>query len=436
MKILILNSNNKAGGASKACYRLHASYLKKGIDATLLIKDEPIKGLGNAYNFWDFQEQKHRNETNTLLKKIIYKLKFKSGLHKDAAFEKEINYQNTILNARPAGLEVFTFSNAVHDITEHPYYAAADIIHLHFVAAHFLDYSFFAKCTKPIVWTLHDMNPFTGGCHYAGDCLKYENDCKVCPQLKGTINDRYAGIELQKKINALKNINQKQMIIASPSRWLMHCSEHSKALGNYKHQLVPYGIDSTIYKRRNKEACKVKLGLPTDKKVLLFVAYLVDNVRKGFNLLLEAIEKINKEDYVICTVGAKTPKTENTKTTFYQLGYIDDEVLLSEAYNAADVFVIPSLADNLPNTVLESLMCGTPVIAFPVGGIPDMVQHGENGLLCKNLSADALADCINEFAKCNTIKDSDNIGADAFKKYNEEVQINNYLSIYKELLHA
>ena len=436
MKILILNSNNKAGGASKACYRLHASYVNAGINSTLLIKDEPLKELRNAYNFWDFQEQKHKNETNSLFKKIIYKLKYLTGIHIDAQFEKEVAYQDAILKARPASLEVFTFSNAVNDITEHPFYAEADIIHLHFVAAHFLDYSFFAKCKKPIVWTLHDMNPFTGGCHYAGDCLGYENDCKICPQLKGTINEAYAGTELKKKLQAFNALNKDQMIIASPSNWLMQSSANSKALSKFKHKLVPYGIDSKIYTLKNKQACKQNLGLPANKKIILFVAYLVDNVRKGFNLLLESLAMINKNEYAICTVGAKTPETNFTDIDFYQLGYIDNEVKLSEAYNAADVFVIPSLADNLPNTVLESLMCGTPVIAFPVGGIPDMVQHGENGLLCEALNANALAQSINEFAVCTTIKSANEISKAAYKKYDEKVQIDNYMNIYKELLNG
>ncbi len=437
MKVLILNSNNKAGGASKACYRLHTSYIKAGIDSTLLIKDVPPPGISNAYNYWDFQTQKHKEETNTIPKKILYKLLYESSIHKDARFDKELKYQEQILNARPPGLEVFTFSNSVNDITEHPLYAKADIIHLHFVAAHYVDYSFFRKAKKPIVWTLHDMNPFTGGCHYAGDCEKYKTDCHHCPQLAGTINGDYSHGELRKKLAAFSDTDTRKMVIASPSTWLMNASKSSKALSGFEHHLVPYGIDSSVYKLKDKAASKKSLGLPGNKKVILFVAYLVDNVRKGYSLLTEAIKSINKDEYSVCTVGAKTPDTSAfSDIEVHQLGYIEDEQLLSTVYNAADMFVIPSLADNLPNTVLESLMCGTPVIAFPVGGIPDMVQHGENGLLCRDLSASSLAESIMQFKNYEAAFVPEKISKDACKKYEEKVQVDAYLKIYNSLLNA
>jgi len=437
MKVLILNSNNKAGGASKACYRLHMSYIKAGIDSSLLIKDIPPPGITNAYNYWNFQTQKHKEETNSIPKKILYKLLYETGLHKDARFDKELKYQTQILDARPPGLEVFTFANSVNDITEHPLYAEADIIHLHFVAAHYVDYSFFKKATKPIVWTLHDMNPFTGGCHYAGDCEKYQTDCHHCPQLAGTINDDYSHIELQKKIDAYGKLNVKQIAIASPSTWLMTTSKSSKALSRFDHHLVPYGIDSSVYKLKNKAAAKHSLGLPTNKKVILFVAYLVDNIRKGYSLLTEAIKSVNKDEFAVCTVGAKTPgNTAFNNIEVHQLGYIEDEQLLSTVYNAADMFVIPSLADNLPNTVLESLMCGTPVIAFPVGGIPDMVQHRENGLLCKDFTASSLAESIMQFKNYEQSFNAEKISKDACKKYEEKVQIEAYLKIYNSLLNG
>ena len=436
MNILILNTNNSAGGASKACYRLHTSYQKNGIKSKLLIKDYPPSKITAAYNYRDFQNKLHEEETNSIFKKLLYKFQYKSGKHSDAVYDNELNYQERILKERPPGLEVFTFSNSNNDITQHPLYAEADILHLHFVAAHYVDYSFFEKCKKPIVWTLHDMNPFTGGCHYAGDCTKFETDCHECPQLRGTINSDYSHTELQKKLNAFR-VQHNKIAIASPSNWLMESSKRSKLLGDLNHHLVPYGINSAIYKPRDKAASKNVLGLPTDKKVILFVAYIVDNVRKGYSLLLDSLKGINKEEYVVCTVGATTPDTAAFKDIeVHQLGYIEDEMLLSIAYNAADVFVIPSLADNLPNTVLESLMCGTPVIAFPVGGIPDMVQHEVNGILSKDITAPSLAEAITAFGKIEKQFKQEEISREAKKKYDEPVQISNYLKIYNSLLNG
>jgi glycosyltransferase involved in cell wall biosynthesis len=300
-----------------------------------------------------------------------------------------------------------------------------------------VDYSFFEKVKKPIAWTLHDMNPFTGGCHYAGSCAKFETDCHVCPQLEGTINDEYAYSELQKKLKAYSQLNKNKIAIASPSIWLKDQSQKSKAFSGLSHYLVPYGIDSAIYKLKDKTAAKASLGLPADKKIILFVAYLVDNIRKGYSLLTEAIQLVNKNEYAVCTVGAKTPDTMAfSDIEVHQLGYIDDENLLSTVYNAADMFVIPSLADNLPNTVLESLMCGTPVIAFPVGGIPDMVQHGENGLLCKDFTAASLAQSIMEFKDHEQNFNAEKISKEACAKYDAQVQINSYLKIYNSLLNG
>lgn len=437
MNILILNTNNKAGGATKACYRLHMSYLKAGMQSKLLIKDTPPPKIKEAFNFLDFQYKLHREETSTLTKKLRYKMQYSSGNHKDARYEKELQYQERILSQRPPSLEVFTFSNSIYDITAHPLYEWADVIHLHWVAAHFVDYSFFEKTKKPIIWTLHDTNPFTGGCHYSGDCRKFETDCHDCPQLQGTIDSDYSHTELKKKLQGFSAVNKRKIAIVSPSVWLKEESQKSKALGRFSHHVVPYGIDSNIYKLRDRKACKQVLGLPEGKKVILFVAYIVDNIRKGYTLLLNALENINKDEYVVCTVGAVTENTAAFKDIeVHQLGFIEDELLLSMAYNAADMFVIPSLADNLPNTVLESLMCGTPVIAFPVGGIPDMVQHGENGLLCQTVTAVSLADSIMQFKEVEHSFDSRTISENAFKKYNEQAQINAYMAIYKELLDA
>ena len=437
MKILVLNTNNRAGGASKACYRLHASYIKAGMHSRLLIREEPLADLPEAYNIADFQYEQHLKETKSIPQKLLYRFRKQTGKHPEVVYQKELEYQENILKDRPTSLEVFTFYNSLCDITEHPFYKEADVIHMHWVTAHFVDYSFFAKAKKPIVWTLHDCNPFTGGCHYAGDCTKYENNCNHCPQLEGTINTDYARVELHKKLEAFRHINKKKFAIASPSNWLMGLSKSSKLFHDVPHHLVPYGIDGNIYQLKDKEACKKKLGLPTDKKVILFLAFRVYSIRKGYDLLVEAINSINKDEYAICTVGITKPDTsEFSGIEVHQLGYTDNEVLLSEIYNAADMFVIPSLADNLPNTVLESLMCGTPVIAFPVGGIPDMVQHGENGLLCRDITADALAESINEFKQYDNKFDRATISKNAIKKYDESVQIAAYTNIYNSLLNA
>ncbi|MEI8278504.1 MAG: glycosyltransferase [Bacteroidota bacterium] len=437
MNVLVLNTNNRAGGATKACYRLHESYLKAGMHSRLLIREEPLAGLPYAYNIADYQYELHLKETKSIWQKLMYRFRKKMGTHPEVIYKKEVDYQEEIVAGRPPSLEVFTFYNSLYDITQHPLYKEADIIHMHWVTSHFVDYSFFVNAKKPIVWTLHDLNPFTGGCHYAGDCTKFQIDCHSCPQLEGTINNEYAHTELEKKLSAFQRFDKKKFAIASPSNWLMELSKSSKMFADVQHHLVPYGIDRTIYKLKDRAAAKKKLNLPTNKKIILFLAFRVYSIRKGYDLLVEAINSVNKDEYAVCTVGITNPDTTIFQgIEVHQLGYTEDEVYLSEIYNAADMFVIPSLADNLPNTVLESIMCGTPVIAFPVGGIPDMVQHGVNGLLCRDITAAALAESIIEFKNYEQRFIPEKISHDACEKYNEQVQIASYTKIYNQLLNA
>jgi glycosyltransferase involved in cell wall biosynthesis len=175
------------------------------------------------------------------------------------------------------------------------------------------------------------------------------------------------------------------------------------------------------------------LDIPKDKKVILFVADLISNHRKGFLYLKKAFEKLDSEDVVLCAIGNKSGELKSLNN-IKELGPIYDERLMSIAYSAADVFVIPSLMDNLPNTVLESLMCGTPVIGFPIGGITDMVQHGINGLLVKEVGVNALHETLNSFLNTIDTFDSERIRRDAVRKYDLKVQANSYIHLFESIL--
>ncbi|MFN3316005.1 MAG: glycosyltransferase [Raineya sp.] len=417
MKILHINTMDY-GGAAKACLRLHQGLLLEGVSSKVLFKYKTSQ-IPETYFFTppptDFVE-KLKNKVI----RISQELKLLPYLSTQEKLEISLRKQRK-------GLEYFSYPFAPTDITKNPLYKEADIIHLHWVAD-FLDWkSFFAKNCKPIVWTLHDQNPFLGIEHYAERFLGIDENGKPIPR-------KYTPQEIaeeKKMISFKKKILEKvdNLIIVAPSKWLMEESQKSEVLGKYPHYHIPYGFPTEIFKPYNKFFCQEILGLPKEKKLILFVADSVDNHRKGFAFLKKALEGIENKEVILCAVGSKA-SIEN-KDNLIELGRIQDERLMAMAYSAADVFVIPSLEDNLPNTMIESLLCGTPVVGFPVGGILDVVENGENGYICENIDVSSLQDTIEKSIYYSFCREE--IALKAKEKFSLCVQAKNYIELYKKL---
>jgi glycosyltransferase involved in cell wall biosynthesis len=434
MKILIINTSNSAGGASIACFRLHNALLKQNIESDVLMLEAPNSKLNRSYSFYDFYIQRTKVKRNNLAKKSIDKIAYRLNINSEAQFVRQKAFEQKLLQQQPTGYEVFTFETSKYHIQDHPLYKQADIIHLHWVSNGFLNYqTFFKNNTKPVVWTLHDMNPFTGGCHYAESCEGFLHECADCPQLQGTADPDYASQMLHYKIKGLQGCNS--LVVAAPSKWILENSKKSKVLGNFPHVHIPYGISSSNFQPRDKIYSRQLLGLPENKKVILFVSESIHKKRKGYGLLIKALQQImNKEsDLVMCAIGAGNDNSMQIENLF-ELGHIADEKLMSVAYSAADVFVIPSLEDNLPNTVIESLLCGTPVIGFPIGGVPEMIQHEENGYICSEVSIESLAFELQKFLLNGVKLDRNTIREGAARKYDATVQAIEYINLYKKLL--
>jgi glycosyltransferase involved in cell wall biosynthesis/predicted SAM-dependent methyltransferase len=283
-------------------------------------------------------------------------------------------------------LEIFTDTWSAIRISQIPEIQDADILNLHWIAgtvdiAQEVD---FLK-TKKIVWTLHDMNPFTGGCHYAAGCPKYIQACGSCPQL-GSQDDN----DLSRQIWARKKAAYRELDITlvTPSQWLARCVQQSALLSAFPVHVIPYGVPTDIFKPFAQGQIRESLQIPRDALVILFGADSVTNARKGFVYLLRALEQL--KDRVAANTICLATFGQNAQSAVQHLGfptfafdYVEDESKLALIYSLADVTVIPSLEDNLPNIVLESLACGTPVVGFDVGGIPDMVEHHANGYLAQ-----------------------------------------------------
>jgi glycosyltransferase involved in cell wall biosynthesis len=418
MKILHISTSD-GGGAGKAALRLHEGLLLGGADSKMLVQRRQAGVNGGVFSYY---------EPRSIVKQI--QKRFRD--HRIAS--EALRYRPL----RPPVRATFSDDRSCVELENHPLVREADIVHLHWIA-YFVDGpNFFpAIRDKSVVWTLHDMNPFTGGCHYVGECHKYESQCGACPQLGSTHES-----DLAAKIWARKSIayTAHNFHVVTPSQWLADCARRSMLLERMPVSIIPYGVPSDVFQKRDKTFCRELLGLPQKKTIVLFGANNVIDERKGIKYLKEALALVSRRmkgcELALAIFGGKfDPNHETFGISTHILGNIRDERLLAACYNAADVFVIPSLEDNLPNTVLESMACGTPVIAFETGGIPEMVSHLKNGLLVKRKNAQALAEQLQWIIEhpCERAR----MGAKArdliCKEYTSVIQASRYLSLYQSL---
>jgi FkbM family methyltransferase len=415
------------GGAGKAAYRLHKGLQKVGVDSTMLVVnkqsgDPSVKVFPSEYLGSVKQSLNIPSYGSPLWRQQM--LRWQNELTK---------YPN-----RPGGLEMFTDALSDIQLEQVQEIRDADIINLHWVAGS-LDYpnAPLALRDKQIVWTLHDMNPLTGGCHYSGDCEKYQERCGACPQLGSNIQEDLARQNWDQKFYAFQNLD---LNIVTPSKWLADCASKSSLLSKFPITVMPYGFPLDTFKPYPKSDIRKPLNIPENARVILFGADSIVNARKGFVYLLEAIKRLplNKEfTTVVLTFGGFPEGLQiETKHKIYNLGSIADENKLALAYSAADVFVIPSLEDNLPNTVVEAMACGVPVVGFDIGGIPDMIVHKKNGFLARPRDIDSLLEGI-EWA-ISPPNGGKNISAFCREpvetKYALEVQANAYKEMYDAII--
>jgi glycosyltransferase involved in cell wall biosynthesis len=305
----------------------------------------------------------------------------------------EKKYDDTFKN-KPNGYELFSPSFLPY--ATRPVKDLPDIIHLHWLGGKYLDYgSFFESIpdTLPIVWTLHDMNPFTAGCHYTWGCDKFTQVCHHCPQLGNSNQEKLSHRSFLYKLKAL---NHKNLHIVADSQWLEHEAKRSRLFNSAKSfQTIHYGVDHQKYVPKEKSVCKEALGIPKDKFVICFGAFDVSVRRKGLSLLLEAIEMLLPSIDLVClTFGSsKAPKTN---LPIVNVDAVRSENILSIIYSAADVFVIPSIYEAFGQTAIEAMSCETPVIGFDTGGIRDIIDDDKTGYLIEPSNVKKLSQRIRD----------------------------------------
>lgn len=426
MKVLLVNTYD-GGGAANSCIRLHLGLIEQPKTDSKLLLYKKIKQVPKSFEYNQVSSNhgffKKISRKSIIILNEILPTKFRK---KKVKTKKE-----EFISNRSVQLEMFSFPNSGIDITKSSLYGEADIINLHWVG-NFLDFqSFFEKNTKPVVWTLHDMNPFLGGEHYKEQWKGMTKEGIPIPRIVSEEENNWLEENLDIKKKALQNVTNLEIV--APSRWLADEAKNSELFSSFNVHCIPYGLNADIFKPITQSFSRDVFGIPLDKEVVLFVADTISNSRKGFEFLIKAFEELDRKDILLCAVGSISKEVEAIPNVL-QLGVVKDERLMSLAYSAANVFVIPSLMDNLPNTVLESLFCGTPVIGFPVGGILDMIEPEVNGYLTKGIDSHSLAQTINLFLENSHQFDRDVIREKAVAKYDQSIQASSYMKLFDELL--
>lgn len=288
------------------------------------------------------------------------------------------------LIGRPTNLEIFSPATLPYQTPFLPIIDKKTVLHLHWIND-LIDFpSFYQSIPShiPIIWTLHDCNTFTGGCHYTNDCQNFKTTCKNCPQLgiQGSIN--FANQQQQIKYNSLKN---KNLHIVTPSQWLQKEAENSSILQHAKSfQTISNGLDLQEFSPQPKDTCKKLLNIPLTSFVIAFGAEKLNTTRKGLHLLWQALTLLpNLTDITLLIFGKnfEIPTHLQGKINVCYVGEVNKGLMQRIIYSAADIFVVPSLEDNQPLTCMESMSCGTPVIAFNIGGLAEMIQNNQTGTL-------------------------------------------------------
>lgn len=409
MKPLLLNINDIKDGAAKAAYRLHCGLKDIGINSLMLVGQKHSDD-SSVISRWN-KPSKYLRPRLDMLPLKLYRERKLSVFH-------------------PAYLPERLAADA---LSYNP-----EIIHLHWICSGYLRIETLKKFHIPIVWTLHDMWAFTGGCHYDEECGRYQDRCGNCPQLNSKRENDLSRWVWNRKRKSWQDVN---ITIVTPSRWLAESARRSSLFQHHRIEIIPNGLNTELYKPIGKDTARQQLKLPQDKKLILFGAINASHDRrKGFQYLQPALQKLAEKgwskDVELVIFGAAEPDNPpKMGMESHYMGHVDDERSMALLYCAVDLFVLPSIQDNLPNTIMESLACGTPVVAFDVGGVSDMVEHKKNGYLVKALDTTDLAEAIEWVLGDQKRLKSLAIAAreKAVLEYSIELQAKRYLQLYEEI---
>jgi glycosyltransferase involved in cell wall biosynthesis len=373
-KILHVGQSDRVGGANRATYRLHQALCEAGAHSRFLAA--------------------HKSQDDPTVIPAVRGPAAKLGAQ-------VADFLNSRVPFLYAGGRRGNFSpvRLAYGRLDAALLADTDLVVLHWIAGAFLKPSQLVRIGKPLVWQLWDLWPFTGGCHYPGECLNFEVACAKCPALGSGSRFDLAALDFAARRRGYRDLD---LTIVAPSRWMGDKARRSALFAARRIEHIASGVDLEVFRPREKQLARDILGLPKDKKIILFGAFSAQSDRrKGYHLLPAALAQLantgatdtgtaaaGATDIVLAVFGGSRhpPAARDAELPMpaLHLGRFEDDVALALIYAAADVLVAPYLEDNLPFVILEALACGTPVVAFAAGGIPDAVDHQVNGYLAPN----------------------------------------------------
>ena len=417
MRVLIVNTSEKTGGAAVAANRLMEALKNNGVKAKMLVGDKqtdqitvvplPHRWAARWHFLWE-------------------RLSIFISLH----FQKKHLFEIDI-------------ANAGSDITRLPEFREADVIHLNWINQGMLSLKgirSILRSGKPVVWTMHDLWPATGICHYARNCSAFRTACHNCQLLPmhGSAGDLSRRVwERKKRLYHTSNIH-----FVACSRWLEEQAKQSALLTGQRVSAIPNPIDTHVFCPADRREARLRAGLPAEGRVILFVSQKVTDERKGAAYFVDAVNRLAaahpelKADTAVAVLGGNAEQIcGSLDLKAYPLGYVADEHAIAGIYNAADVYVLPSLEDNLPNTIMEAMACGVPCVGFRTGGIPEMIDHRRTGYIANFKDAADLAEGMRW-----TLQDADRdaLRQACLKKvahnYSQQSVAMRYVEVYNELI--
>ena len=407
MKILHLSYSDTVGGAAIAASRLHRGLRKKGINSWMMVAR---KGGQDRYTF----------SPNSSLHRIFTLLKPRLD-----------SIPNIIWQTKKGTIWSNNWfpSQLVKEVNKFE----ADIINLHWINNDFLDLRSLSQIEAKIVWTMHDACPITGGCHYPSTCRKYAEHCQFCPQLKSNFKKDLSYYGFEKKSQVYSQLNMSAVV---PSEWLAQAVRISPLWKNRSVETIANGLDLNNRKSIDRENARNRLNLPLNKKIICFGAHNINISRKGFDLLIKSLKKLRdiSNHKILLTIFGRS-KNLNQKEIPYPVknfGFITNPRKIDSIYSASDVFVCPSREDNLPNTVIEALANKTPVASFGVGGIPEIIDHKQNGYIAQKFDIASLTRGIEYCLFHQQLKEKARNKIE--ENFSMDLQVEKYVKLYKKLL--
>ena len=413
MKVLLLSNDDLMWGAGRAAFRIHQGLRTNEVDSHLLV-------------------QTKLSEDDSVISPLT-------------PIEKGFAKLRPTLDTLPLKLYP-QFNQSVYStqwlpdrILDQINQFSPDMINLHNITVGYIQIETLKRIKQPLVWTLHDMWAFTGGCHYSNSCDRYQKSCGACPQLNSPKDWDLSRWIWQRKANAWKALN---LTLVTPSHWLADRVRESSLFQNFNVEVIANGLNTELYKPVDKKVARSLLNLPPDKKIVLFGATsATSDTRKGFHLLLPALQRlfeINSDTTIELVIFGASAPTQLTNYPFkiHYLGTYKDDLSLSIAYSAADVMLVPSVYEVFGQTASEAMACGTPVVAFATSGLKDIVDHQQNGYLAQAFDIEDLARGIQWILE--DIDRYHQLCDRARKKveteFNQIIQSQRYLSLFNKIL--